>query len=108
MNSIRLKFFDGQTVANTTIFSEKLDITNFSGASFHAVLTGAGIAGTIKIQASNDGANWVDVSGASSVIAGPSSHLFNISLMYHAFLRCAVISTNANVATCNGIAIGKE
>lgn len=108
MNSIRLQCFSGQTVANSTLNSEKFDITNHSGASFHLVLSGAGIAGTAKIQASNDGTNWVDVTGASSVIAGPNSYLFNISLMYHAFLRAVVISTNANTVTCNGIAIAKE
>lgn len=105
--SIRKQIFSGQTVANTTINSEAIDITNYIGAGFQVDLTGAGIAGTVKVQASNNGINWVDVAGASQAIAGPNSYFFNVSLMFHALLRVQVISTNANVATCNGTAIGK-
>lgn len=106
-SSIRQQIFSGQTVANTTINSTPIDITNYIGAGFQVDLTGAGIAGTVKVQASNNGTNWVDVAGASQAIAGPNSYFFNVSLMFHAFLRVQVISTNANVATCNGTAIGK-
>lgn len=106
--SIKKLLFTGQTVANTTLDSDKIDITNFNGCGIQADLTGAGSTGTIKVQASNNGTTWGDVSGATAVIAGAGTHFFNIGSMYHSFLRLRVISTNVNTITCNALAIAKD
>ena len=55
--------------------------------SVHCDFTGGTLAGTVKLQASNDNSDYVDISGASQVIASGASHIFNVINAAYKFVR---------------------
>ena len=72
---------------NTTQVSESYDLTPFLGASFAVVVTGAGGAGTMKLQVSNDpgiSTSWMDLpatlggaSATQTITVGTTPHYLN-------------------------------
>lgn len=87
-----------------TTNSSAIDINNFSGFSCHVLPVGT-LAGTVKLQASNDSTNWVDISGASQALAGSTPLAFNLAAMYHGLFRIQIIATaGASTVTANVLA----
>lgn len=59
------------TAATST--TAKFDLGDVTNYSFHAVFTGNDVAGTFKLQQSNDGTTWSDISGKSSSVTSSAT-----------------------------------
>lgn len=93
-------FTSGQTVANTTLNSSAMDTTNFIGLSAQLTYTGASLAGSAKLQGSNDGTNWFDVASSSQSLAAAGGVLYwTVADVFWMHSRMVVISTDADVVT---------
>lgn len=60
------------------------DITNYSGFCVSAFFPGA--TGTMKLQRSNDGTNWVDIASATATFSGGHA-LIDTATIHAAFVR---------------------
>lgn len=92
------QIFNG-TVDNTTTTSDFEDISFIYGFSVIATLAGAGATGTIKLEASNDGETWADISGTSQAIAGPGTYNQNLTDMFYKYVRLSVEETGGGPTT---------
>jgi len=76
------------TVSAATDFtSGRVEIGDITHFSIQAVFSGSDVAGTFKLQVSNDGTNFVDLSGASSAISASSDTLLNVSSAGYRYVR---------------------
>lgn len=73
--------------ASVNITSIPLALGDLQVFSIHADFTGATLAGTLQLQASNDGTDFVDITGASQVVASAGSHVFNVVNAAYKFVR---------------------
>lgn len=89
-----------------TTNSDPIDINNFSGFSCHVLPVGT-LAGTVKLQASNNNQDWVDIAGASQALAGSTALAFNLGSIYHGLFRIQIIAT-AGASTVTAIVLAKE
>lgn len=64
--------------ASSNITSIGYNLGDLQVYSVHCDFSGATLGGTVKLQASNDNTDYVDISGASQVIASAASHIFNV------------------------------
>lgn len=76
---------------------EAIAVGQIYGFSVHMIYTGTP-AGTLKIQCSNDTTtqsasvtNWVDIAGASVVISGAGSTLFNVDQVFYKWIRVVYV-----------------
>ena len=68
---------------------DKLDITNCNGVSVQ--LNGiTGTAGSMKLQQSNDNANWEDIPSATSTLAANEANIINVAGLYTGHIRALV------------------
>lgn len=81
--------------------------------SAQIVSTGAGAAGTLKIQVSNDPVevsgnpvNWSDLSGASVVVAGAGAFLIPKVEICYRWFRCVYTNTGTGTIQVNINALG--
>lgn len=102
MRIINDKIFDEEIVTNETKVSEAFEVEHIYGFSIQLVYSGAGISGSFKLQASNDGENWDDVTNSEQVISGPDSFTTNVDAFHSKYFRVSVTSDNANPMTMNG------
>lgn len=58
--------------------SPVLDIGEFLGYALQCIYSGGTPVGTIQVQGSNDGVNWVDIPNSSATSFAVSSHMFNL------------------------------
>ena len=65
---------DATNVTTTDITAEVMDCSNRYGISVHAISTGT-IAGTVQLQVSNDGINWVALT-ALNITINNSTNLY--------------------------------
>lgn len=73
------------TAADVT--SDALDVIAYEGFSVHVSWTGD-TDGTVYLQASNDGSNWENITGASVATGGAAaSELFNVQGVFFKSLR---------------------
>lgn len=71
--------------------SEIFDIQDMSGFSVQAKWTDKGsLAGSIKLQASNDGTNFVDLATLTATFSGSGSILWNVSGAYYRYVKVVV------------------
>jgi hypothetical protein len=96
----------GSITGALTTNSKAIDINNFVGFSCHVIPSGT-LAGTVKLQASNNNINWVDIAGASQALAGSTALAFNLPDMYHGLMRVNIVST-AGTSTVTFNVLGKE
>lgn len=95
--------------SNSTAVSEAIDMTSMMGASVSVVVTGAGGAGSMKLQVSNDPAtstSWIDLPTSTTapttqtINVGTTPHYMNTGYIgFFAAMRVSVTSTNANAIT---------
>lgn len=72
----------------TADVTRRMEIRDNAGFSYHVILTGASSpSGSFVVQASNDNANWEDVSGGTVAISGNATALLNFTDQYYAFTR---------------------
>jgi hypothetical protein len=80
-----------QANVTSNINSESMDISTMDGFSVHASYVDNGsFAGTIKIQASIDGTNFVDVADSSSAISVSNGNFWNYNGAYYRYFRVSI------------------
>ena len=67
--------------------SAAVDLGDLTHFSVHAVFTGSDVAGTFKLQVSNDKTNYVDLSGASTSVTSSGDTLLNVSTAGYRYVR---------------------
>lgn len=73
--------------AATNITSGAIDLGDVINCSVYANFSGSDVAGTFKIQISNDGSNYVDLSGASASITSSGDSCINIVDAGYRYIR---------------------
>lgn len=73
--------------ASSNITSNALDLGDLQVFSIHANFTGATLAGTLALEASNDNTDFAAISGASQVVASAASHVFNVVNAAYRYVR---------------------
>ena len=81
--------------------SASIDMKNHRTWSCQLVWTSTTAAGTVKMQESNDGTNWEDISGASQAISNDSgSTMFKSTDAFQAkYIRALVDFTSGSITT---------
>lgn len=83
-----------------------IDITSCNGASVQ--LNGiAGTAGSMKLQHSNDGTNWLDIPSATLTLVASSANIINQSALYTAHVRL-LVTLSGGAGSYNYYILGKE
>ena len=67
--------------------SAPIDLGDLTHCSIQAVFTGSNVVGTFHLEASNDGTNFVDISGASTSVTGSADTLLNLSNAGYRYVR---------------------
>ncbi len=103
-----MKRYLAQSLANpsTTNF-DPIDITNHVGVGV-SVKSPAGITGTVKLQESNDGTNWVDISGASGSLVANGAFFLHKSGLYSSLVRAQVAISGGSTGNYDIVLIAKE
>jgi hypothetical protein len=87
-NTFQLAASLANALASTPV---PVNITADGSGTF--TLTPTAIAGSLKLQASNDGTNWADISGASVSISGDASLIYEKASAQYRFVRAALSLT---------------
>lgn len=77
-------------VEETQLFnSGAVEMQAFTGASIQYVFSDSDepLSGTLKVQESNDGTNWVDINSASASIIGNGSGVITVKDIYSDKIR---------------------
>lgn len=77
------------TSAGSSVSSVAYDLGDLTNYSIAVDFTGTNLAGTLKLQASNDGTDFVDVAGSSQAITGAASHIWNVTGASYRYVRVA-------------------
>lgn len=75
--------------ASASLNGGSFDLGDLTNCSIHADFTGGAgnLVGTLKLQSSNDNADWIDVSGSSQAITASASHMWNVIDACYRFIR---------------------
>lgn len=73
------------TSAAADFTAGKVDLGDTTNYSFHFVFTGSDIAGTISIQTSNDGTNFVELS--STAVTSAADKMLSAAVSGYRFVR---------------------
>ncbi|HAB98235.1 MAG TPA: hypothetical protein DCE71_00215 [Parachlamydiales bacterium] len=87
----------------------RIDLSNCNGVSFQ-LNSLAATSGSMRVQRSNDGTNWEDVSGATKTLTNAATNVANtleVSPIYSGFARL-LVTLAAGGGTYTAIAFGKE
>jgi hypothetical protein len=102
------------TPANADFTSESI-VNGSNGAitktvSVHVVAAGLNAAnGAVKLQESNDGANWVDIAGATATLAsGTSSNMLKVTAHTGIYIRVVYTKGSNSAGTIVGYAVAKS
>lgn len=80
--------------------SEAIDLTNIYGYSCQVVWTSSTAAGTIKLEVSNDGATWTELtSPTQAILNNNGSVMFNVADCFYQQVRVLVDYTSGTIAT---------
>ena len=74
--------------------SAPIDLGDSIGYSVHTVISGADIAGTLKLQSSNDNTNWVDVANSSVSITSAADNMHDISNAQYRYVKVVWTATS--------------
>lgn len=71
---------------SANITSNSADLSFIDGFAIYAKWTGSP-AGTLKLQASLDDINYVDIANSEQTISGPSDFMWNVSQVFYDKIR---------------------
>lgn len=92
---VAYKKFENQTLAVATTNFEAIDMSQYSAVGCQ-VVTPAASAGTVQLQWSNDGINWINLS--SVALAASTSVGVQTTTIYGALIRVQmIVSAGAGV-----------
>lgn len=89
---------DESDVTTSDIRSESLDFTYLDGLSVQVLTTGT-IAGTLKIEASNNNQNWVELASPTITITNATSSIINLDAIHHRYIRLFHDATSGTTNT---------
>ena len=101
-NTIKLASSLANAQAGTAV-----DITAAAGGGTHTLTPTSLAGGVMKLQASNDNSNWVDIASATANITATGSVMVNAATAGYKWGRANVVVT-AGMLTTELIAAGKE
>ena len=87
--------------------SGDLFLGDYIGYSMTVLISGSDIAGTLKLQASNDQTTYVDISGSSQSITSSADHIWSISDAQYLYVR-AVWTTSSGTGNITITGFVKE
>lgn len=70
-------------------FGPNGDLSQIYGYSIQAIYTNGAPAGTLVLQASNDGINFCDIAGTSFVVTGTGNFLWNVTNSNYLYVQMA-------------------
>lgn len=73
--------------AGTDTVSAPVLLNGVNGFSIQAVFTGSDVAGTIKLECSNDGTNWVTVTNSSQSITNSAGYIWDVPSVEYKYVR---------------------
>lgn len=85
--------------ANSTQNYSARDISKYYHVFVMAVITGSSLAGTAKLQISNDGTNWIDVGSSSQALPASGGSLIWDVATAAGHMRVVGISSDADIVT---------
>lgn len=87
--------------AATDITGGAFDLGEGQGCSIHADFSGSTLAGTLKLQSSNDNTDWVDVASSSQAVTSAASHMWNVTSAQYRYIRPVwTASSGTGTLTC--------
>jgi len=84
---MQIKTLTPTTSAVPDFASAGVDIGDITNYSYQAVFTGSDVAGTFKLQVSNDGTSYVDLSGATASVTSSGDCILNITDSGYRYVR---------------------
>lgn len=90
--------------AGSNITSVAINLGDLETFSIHCDFSSGTLNGTVKLQASNDDSDYVDVSGSSQSISSGASHIFNVVNAAYKFVRVDWAQTSGTgTLTCKAV-----
>lgn len=109
---MQIKTLTPTVSATSNITSGGVDLGDITNYSVYGVFSGSDVAGTLKLQVSNDNSNYIDLSGGSSSITSSGDAIFNITDAGYRYVRYdwAYSSGTGNITVifCAKEALGKS
>lgn len=92
------------TSAAVDVTAGWLDLGDYTGYSIDCTLSGSNVAGTLKLECSNDKTTVVDVPSSSQAITSSADHIYNVSDAQYRYVRADWTATSGTGnLTVNGI-----
>lgn len=73
--------------ASTNFTSAGVDLSDSVNFSVQSSFTGTDVAGTFKLQASNDNSDYIDITGASDAVSSSGTALLNVENAGYRYVR---------------------
>lgn len=73
--------------AASSINGGSFDLGDLHSCSIHCDFSGSTLAGTLKLQSSNDNADWIDIPSSSQAITSAASHMWNVVSAEYQYIR---------------------
>lgn len=84
-------------INNETKLSVEVDLDSIFGYSMQANISGTSLSGTISLEHSNDGKNWVEVPLSARAITGTGAiEMYNEVDTFYAYVRASIENTTSN------------
>lgn len=76
-----------------SVTSVELGLGDLDRFSIHADFSGATLGGTLSLECSNDGTDWIMVLGSDQTVASSASHMWNVSGACYQYVRVKWVPT---------------
>lgn len=80
------------------------NLSQIYGYSIQAIYTTGAPAGTLKLQASNDGINFCDIPGTPFAVTGTGSFLWNVSSSNYLYVQMVWTPSGGSSGTMQSLA----
>lgn len=100
---IEILLVDAQNAA-VTVTSNPITLNDRQNFSLHVKFSSATLAGSLKLQASNDAADWVDVASSTQTVTAGESHMWTATDAEYKQVRVVwTPSAGTGTLTCRGL-----
>lgn len=94
---------DGSADATSVIY----DLGDLETYAISIDFSGSSLGGTLSLQSSNDGTDFITITGSSQVIASAASHMWNVTGTGYRFVRVKWVNS-AGTGTIAAKLVAKE
>ena len=99
--------FTNQSISNSTVYSQIVDVGDYHGFAIQAIWTGASANGSLIVETSVDKINFEPEPDSQVTILGAGHTMINLEKRYYRYFRMAVTSLDANPISMYAISISK-